>query len=78
MLASTNLFVARASWPIPQSETSTPIFIEMEKAEERTPLKIAAITHVMVNKPPQNKAEEIYGWGPYCPMCTKSTPNPKA
>ena len=41
MQASTNLFVTKASWPIPQSETSTPIFIKMEKAEERTPPKIA-------------------------------------
>ena len=32
----------------------------------------------MVNKPPQNKAEEIRGWGLHCPICTKSTPNPMA
>ena len=30
---STNLYVARASWPIPPNETSTPTFIKMEKAE---------------------------------------------
>ena len=78
MPASTNVFVARASWPIPPSETSTPIFVKTEKAEERTPSKIAAIPHVMVNKPTQNKAEEMCGWGPHCPICAKSTPNPKA
>ena len=75
MPASTNFFVARASWPIPPNETSTPIFIKMEKAEERTPPKIAAIPCMMVNKPPQNKAEEMCGWGLHCPICKKSTPN---
>ena len=37
MPTSTYLFVARATWPIPPSKTSTPIFIKMEKAEEGTP-----------------------------------------
>ena len=32
----------------------------------------------MVKKPPQNKAEEMCRWGPHCPICVKSTPNPKA
>ena len=56
----TNLFVARASWPIPPSETSTPIFIKTEKAEERTPPKTAAILHVMVNKPPQKSRGNVW------------------
>ena len=77
MAASTHLFVARASWPIPQNETSTLTFIKMEKAEGRTPPKMAAIPHMMVNKPPQNTPEKMYRWGPHCPICTKSTPNPK-
>ena len=75
---STNLFVTRASWPIPPSETSTSMFIKTEKAEDRTPPKIAAIPHVMVNKPSQSKAKEMCRWGPHCPICTKFTPNPKA
>ena len=28
--------------------------------------------------PPQNKVEEMCRWGPHCPVCAKSTPNPKA
>ena len=78
MPASTNLFATRASWPIPPSETSTLIFIKMEKVEERTPPKITAIPHMMINKPLQNKAEEMCRWGLHCPICAKSTPNPKA
>ena len=38
----------------------------------------AAILHTMVNKSSQGKAEEMCGWEPHCPICTKSTPNPKA
>ena len=66
--ASTNLFVTRASWPIPPSETSTHMFIN------RTPPKLAAIPHMMA---PQNKAEEMCRWGLHCPICAKSIPNPK-
>ena len=77
MPASANLFVARASWPFPPSETAIPMFIKTEKAEERTPPKIAAIPHMMVSKPPQAKVEEMCGWGPHCPICAKSTSNPK-
>ena len=54
------------------------MFIKTEKAEDRTPPKIAAIPHMMVTKPPQGKAQEMCGWGLHCPICTKSTPNPKA
>ena len=78
MPASTNLCVTTASWPIPPSETSTTMFIKTEKAEDRTPPKIAAIPNMMVNKPPQSRAEEMFRWGLYCPICTKSTPNLKA
>ena len=78
MPVSTNLFVARALWPIPPSETLTPMFIEMEEAEERIPPKIAAIPCMMVTKPPQNKVEEMCGWGLHCPICTKSTANLRA
>ena len=41
--ASINLFVTRVSWPIPQSKPSPPMFIKREKAEDRTPPKLAAI-----------------------------------
>ena len=51
------------------------MFIKTEKAEDRTPPKLAAILHAM---PPQNKAEEILRWGPHCPICTKSTPFTRA
>ena len=54
------------------------MFIKTEKAEDRTSPKIAAIPHAVVNKPPQGKAEEMCRWGPHCPICAKSTPNPKA
>ena len=48
MPASTNLFNARASWPIPSNET--PSVIMMEKAE--VPPRVAAITCILVlNKP---------------------------
>ena len=47
----------------------------MEKAEDRTPPKIADIPHTM---PPQNQADEMCRSEPHCPICTKSTPNPKA
>ena len=76
MPASTNLFNARASWPIPTIEA--PTVIKMEKAEEKIPPRVPAIPHAMVNKPPQSKAEYMCGWGLHCPICTKSTPNPKA
>ena len=72
-----NTFIARASWPILPNETSTAIVIKTEKAEARTPPKLAAIPCAMVNKPPQSKAEEMCGWGLYCPICTKSTLKPK-
>ena len=46
-----------------------------EKAEDRTPPKIAAMPHTMVSKPPQNKAEGTCRWGLHCHICGKSTPN---
>ena len=73
--ASTNLFEARASWPIPPVEALTAI--ATEKAEEKTPPRVAAIPHAIVNKPPQGKPKEKCGWGPHCPICAKTTPNQK-
>ena len=83
ILASTNLFVVRASWLIPPNvkEATTPTFVKMEKTDKKTPPKLAAIPHTMVqNKMPQNKksAEEMCGWEPQCSICTQSTPNIKA
>ena len=75
MPASTNLFDARASWPIPQMEA--PTAIKMEKAEEMVQPSVAANPYAMVNKPPQGKAGEMCGWGLHCPICAKSIPNPK-
>ena len=53
ILALTHLFVARASWPIPSNvnEVSTPIFVKIEMAEEKTPLKQAATPHAMILNP---------------------------
>ena len=72
MPASTNLFGAKASWPIPPTETSA--VVKMEKTEV-TP-RLAAIPHALVlNKPQINQsnrpAEEECRWGPHCPICTK-------
>ena len=72
MPASTNLLLQE------HHHDQTPTFIKTEKAEDRTPPKIAVIPCVMVNKPPQGKADKMCGWGLHCPICTKSTPNPKA
>ena len=67
--ASTNLFEARANWPIPPTET--PTVVKMEDTE--VPPRVAAIPHAMVlNKPQNNKpAEEKCSWGPHCPICAK-------
>ena len=82
ILALTNLFVARASWPISpnMNEVPTPTFVKTEKAEEKTPSKQVAIPHAMVLNKPQNNipAEKAYGWGPQYPICTQSIPNTKA
>ena len=75
MPASTNLFKARTSWPIPPVEA--PTAIKMEKTEEKTPPRVAAISHTMTNKPHQGKAEEKCGWGLHCPICMKTIPNQK-
>ena len=78
MPASTNLFDARAPWPI--LPTETPTVIKMEKVGEKIPPRVAAIPCALVlNKPQSSKpAEEECRWGPHCPICTKSTPNQKA
>ena len=69
MPASTNLFKARANWPIPPTET--PIVVKMEKTE--VPPRVAAIPCTMVLNKPQNErpAKEKCTWGPHCPICTK-------
>ena len=69
MPASTNLFEARASWPIPPTET--PTVVMMEKTE--VPPRVAAILHALIlNKPQNNRpVEEECIWGPHCPICTK-------
>ena len=69
MPASTNLFEARASWPIPPTET--PAVVKMEKTE--VPPRVAAIPHAKVlNKTQNNRpVEEKCAWGLHCPICTK-------
>ena len=69
MPASTKLFNAKKSWPIPP--TDTPAVVKMEKTE--VPPRVAAIPHTLVMNKPQNNrpAEEECIWGPHCPICTK-------
>ena len=66
---STNLFEARASWPIPPAET--PTVVKMEKTE--APPRVAPIPYAMVlNKPKNNRqVEEKCTWGLHCPLCPK-------
>ena len=61
-------------------EVPTPTFVKTEKAEEKNLTKQAAIPNtLMLNKPQSDKpAEEDCKWGPHCPICMISTPNPKA
>ena len=68
MTASTNLFKARANWPILPIETPT---VKMDKTEVSP--RVAAIPHAMVlNKPQNNKpAEGKCTWGLHCPICKK-------
>ena len=75
MPTSTNLFEARASWPILQMKV--PTAIKAGKAEEKTPPRLAAISCAMVKKPSQEKAEEKCGWGPHHPISTKTPLNQK-
>ena len=76
--AFTNLFNARASWPIPP--TRAPTVIQMEEPEKKLPPRLAAIPSCLVLKKPQSNkpAEEECRWGPHYPICTKSTANQKA
>ena len=66
--ASTNLFEARADWPIPPKQTPA---VKIEKAE--VPPKVAAILHATVLPKPQNNrpVDENCTWGPHCPICKK-------
>ena len=81
MPASTNLFVARASWPIPPytDETPAPSFVKTEKADEKTLPKQAAIPSTLILNKHQNNspAEEECRWGPQCPIYIKATSNIK-
>ena len=55
MSASTNLFEARANWPLPPTET--PAVIKMEKTD--APPNVATIPCAMVlNKPQNNRPAE--------------------
>ena len=66
---STNLFEARASWPIPPIET--PAVVKMEKTEALH--RVAAIPHALVLNEPQNNrpVKEKCTRGPHCPICAK-------
>ena len=65
MPSSTNLFVARASWPNPPNmdDVPTPTFVKTEKTEEMTPPKQAAIPCALILHKSQNSkpAEEACG-----------------
>ena len=72
MPASTNLFDARVSWPIPPTET--PAVVKIEKTEVLP--RVAAIPHTLVLNKLQNNqdnrtAEEECKWVLHCPICTK-------
>ena len=62
--ASTNLFVARATWPIPLNvdEVPTPTFIKTEKSEVMTPPKIAAIPHTLILNIPEYQTSRRSMW----------------
>ena len=59
-------------------EVPTSTFVKTEKTEDRIPPRLAAISHMMINEPSENRTKEECRWGQHCPICTKSTPNPKA
>ena len=53
MSATANIFVARASWPIPPNmdEVPTPTFVKTEKAEKTQPKQSAIPCALIINKP---------------------------
>ena len=63
ILASTNLFVGRASWPISPdvNEVPTSTFVKIEKAEERTLPKQVAITHDNKQTPEKQTSRKACG-----------------
>ena len=76
MPTSTNLFNARASWPI--LPTEAPTVIKMEEAKKIPPRLAAILCTLVLNKPLSNKpAEDECRWGPQCPICTKSSSSQK-
>ena len=68
MPVSTNLFEARADWPIPPMQTPA---VKMEKTE--VPPRVAAIPCAMVLPKPQNNrpVKEKCTWRPHCHICKK-------
>ena len=89
VLASTNLFVAR-SWLIPpnRNDIPAPDMHKMKRPDaENAPPKQAAIPCPMVlgNSAPNNNetslpivpSEELCTWGPQCPVCVQSSPDPE-
>ena len=66
MPASTNLFEARADWPIPPLQTLA------MKVQKVSPKVVAIPCAMVLSKPINNRsAEEKYTWGPHCPICKK-------
>ena len=67
--ASTNLFNARADWPIPPMQTPT---MKVEKAE--VPPRVAEIPHAMVLPKPQNNkpVEEKCTWDCIAPFAERN------
>ena len=82
MPASTNLFVARVSWPIPlilMKSQQPPL--SRQKRQRRRPNQNKQLSpHALIlTKPQKSKpAEEEGRWGPQCSICMQSTPNIKA
>ena len=62
--ATSNLFKARASWPVPPTET--PAVVKMEKTE--IPPRVAAIPHALVLNKLQNNGP-VEGQYMHCSIC---------
>ena len=77
--ASTNLYDARTSWPIPpyMDEVPMPTSVKTEIAKEKAPSNQAAIPHTLIKPQNSKPTEQECRWGPQCPVCTQATPNIK-
>ena len=66
---STNLFDARASWPMPSymDEVPMPTSVKTEKAKEKTLPKQEAIPHALIKPQNSKPAEQECRWGLQCP-----------